>query len=56
VTNAISGTTALGGLHVLAHSNSAGVTALGAAATTLSTVNIVGKANCNVPLLVHVMQ
>jgi len=42
VTNAISGTTALGGLHLLAHSNSAGVTALGAAATTLSTVNIVG--------------
>eukprot|EP00956_Cyclotella_meneghiniana_P029070 scaffold69349_cov70-Cyclotella_meneghiniana.AAC.2 len=37
VTNAISGTTALGGLHLLAHSNSAGVTALGAAATTLST-------------------
>lgn len=42
VTNAISGTTALGGLHLLAHSNSAFVTTLGAAATTLSTVNIVG--------------
>ena len=43
VTNAISGTTALGGMHLLAHSNSAGVTTLGALATTLSTVNIVGK-------------
>lgn len=43
VTNAISGTTALGGLHLLAHSNSASVTALGALATTLSTVNIVGE-------------
>ena len=43
MTNAISGSTALGGLHLLAHSNSAGVTALGAAATTLSTVNIVGE-------------
>lgn len=42
VTNAISGTTALGGMHLLAHSNSATATALGAAATTLSTVNIVG--------------
>ncbi|GMH52118.1 hypothetical protein TrLO_g7460 [Triparma laevis f. longispina] len=42
VTNAISGTTALGGMHLVAHSNSAVVTALGAAATTLSTVNIVG--------------
>lgn len=42
VTNAISGTTALGGIHLLAHSNSPMVTALGAAATTLSTVNIVG--------------
>lgn len=42
VTNAISGTTALGGMHLLAHSNSASVTALGAAATALSTVNIVG--------------
>ena len=42
VTNAISGTTALGGMHLVAHSNSAAVTALGAAATTLSTVNIVG--------------
>lgn len=42
VTNAISGTTALGGMHLLAHSTSATATALGAAATTLSTVNIVG--------------
>jgi len=42
VTNAISGTTALGGMHLLAHSNSASVSALGALATTLSTVNIVG--------------
>lgn len=42
VTNAISGTTALGGMHLLAHSTSATVTALGALATTLSTVNIVG--------------
>lgn len=42
VTNAISGTTALGGMHLLAHSNSAPATMLGAAATTLSTVNIVG--------------
>jgi H+-translocating NAD(P) transhydrogenase len=43
VTNAISGTTALGGIHLLAHSNSAAVTLLGVTATTLSTVNIVGK-------------
>eukprot|EP00540_Astrosyne_radiata_P000295 CAMPEP_0116825450 /NCGR_PEP_ID=MMETSP0418-20121206/1973_1 /TAXON_ID=1158023 /ORGANISM="Astrosyne radiata, Strain 13vi08-1A" /LENGTH=1068 /DNA_ID=CAMNT_0004453961 /DNA_START=47 /DNA_END=3253 /DNA_ORIENTATION=+ len=42
VTNAISGTTALGGMHLLAHSNNPTVTLLGAAATTLSTVNIVG--------------
>ena len=42
VTNAISGTTALGGMHLLAHSNSAAATTLGVAATTLSTVNIVG--------------
>lgn len=42
VTNAISGTTALGGMHLLAHSQSASATLLGAAATTLSTVNIVG--------------
>jgi NAD(P) transhydrogenase len=42
-TNAISGTTALGGMHLLAHSNSIPATLLGAAATTLSTVNIVGK-------------
>jgi H+-translocating NAD(P) transhydrogenase len=42
VTNAISGTTALGGLHLLAHTTSPAVTLLGAAATTLSTVNIVG--------------
>lgn len=41
-TNAISGTTALGGMHLLAHSNSIPATLLGAAATTLSTVNIVG--------------
>jgi H+-translocating NAD(P) transhydrogenase len=43
VTNAISGTTALGGMHLLAHSTSTPVTLLGAAATSLSTVNIVGK-------------
>lgn len=43
VTNAISGTTALGGMHLLAHSNSAATTLLGALATSLSTVNIVGK-------------
>lgn len=42
VTNAISGTTALGGMHLFAHSTSLGVTLLAAAATTLSTVNIVG--------------
>lgn len=42
VTNAISGTTALGGMHLFAHSTSLGVTMLGALATTLSTVNIVG--------------
>jgi len=42
VTNAISGTTALGGMHLMANSTNAAVTALGAAATTLSTVNIVG--------------
>lgn len=42
VTNAISGTTALGGMHLLAHSTTATGTVLGAAATTLSTVNIVG--------------
>mmetsp|Transcript_17331 Transcript_17331/g.18698 ORF Transcript_17331/g.18698 Transcript_17331/m.18698 type:complete len:1057 (+) Transcript_17331:105-3275(+) len=42
VTNAISGTTALGGMHLIAHSNSPAVTFLGATATTLSTVNIVG--------------
>jgi NAD(P) transhydrogenase len=42
VTNAISGTTALGGMHLFANSTGAGVTLLGATATTLSTVNIVG--------------
>lgn len=42
VTNAISGTTALGGMHLYANSTSFAVSALGAAATTLSTVNIVG--------------
>ena len=42
VTNAISGTTALGGMHLYAHSNSPFVSLLGATATTLSTVNIVG--------------
>jgi NAD(P) transhydrogenase len=42
VTNAISGTTALGGMHLLANSTSWPVTMLGATATTLSTVNIVG--------------
>ena len=43
VTNAISGSTALGGMHLLAHSTSTPVTILGAAATTLSTINIVGE-------------
>lgn len=43
VTNAISGTTALGGMHLFAHSTGTAATLLGAAATTLSTVNIVGK-------------
>ena len=43
VTNAISGTTALGGMHLLAHSTRPSVSFLGAVATTLSTVNIVGK-------------
>lgn len=43
VTNAISGTTALGGMYLLAHSTSPSVTLLGATATTLSTINIVGK-------------
>ena len=38
----VSGTTALGGMHLLAHSTSWSATLLGAAATTLSTVNIVG--------------
>jgi NAD(P) transhydrogenase len=42
VTNAISGTTALGGMHLLANSTSLPVTLLGATATTLSSVNIVG--------------
>lgn len=42
VTNAISGTTALGGLHLMAHSNSATVTSIGALATGLSTINIAG--------------
>ena len=42
VTNAISGTTALGGMHLVAHSTSPVVTGLGALATTISTVNIVG--------------
>ena len=42
VTNAISGTTALGGMHLYAHSTGATVTALSAAATTLSAINIVG--------------
>ena len=42
VTNAISGTTALGGMHLIAHSTSPAVTLLGTLATTLSTVNIVG--------------
>ena len=42
VTNAISGTTALGGMHLIAHSTSTTATVLGATATTLSTVNIVG--------------
>ena len=43
VTNAISGTTALGGMHLFAHSHSPGVTTLAALATSLSTVNIVGE-------------
>ena len=43
VTNAISGTTVLGGMHLLAHSTSPAVSLLGATATTLSCVNIVGK-------------
>jgi len=42
VTNAISGTTALGGMHLLAHATSPAGMILGATATTLSTVNIVG--------------
>ena len=42
MTNAISGSTALGGMHLLAHSTKPSVSFLGAAATTLSTVNIVG--------------
>lgn len=42
VTNAISGTTALGGMHLIANSTSPAATLLGATATTLSTVNIVG--------------
>ena len=37
VTNAISGTTALGGMHLFAHSHSPGVTPLAALATSLST-------------------
>jgi NAD(P) transhydrogenase len=42
ITNAISGTTALGGMHLFAHSTCSSATLLGALATTLSTVNIVG--------------
>ena len=42
VTNAISGTTALGGMHLMAHSTSGFANFLGASATALSTVNIVG--------------
>jgi len=46
VTNAISGTTALGGIHLLSHAMEAGggatTTGLAGAATILSTVNIVG--------------
>jgi len=42
VTNAISGTTALGGMHLMCHSHSGSVSTLGALATLLSTVNIVG--------------
>lgn len=55
VTNAISGTTALGGMHLLAHSTKPSVSLLGAAATTLSTVNIVGEfltSVCNRVLIV----
>lgn len=39
VTNAISGTTALGGMHLVAHSTNIAVGTLGALATTLSTVS-----------------
>ena len=42
VTNAISGTTALGGMHLMAHSTSGFATFLGGTATAISTVNIVG--------------
>lgn len=42
VTNAISGTTVLGGIHLFTHSTGGTATTLGALATTLSTVNIVG--------------
>jgi NAD(P) transhydrogenase len=43
VTNAISGATALGGMHLFAHSTGLKVFSLGAAATTLSAVNVVGE-------------
>lgn len=46
VTNAISGTTALGGMHLWAHSTKPIVSLLGATATTLSTINIVGTCRC----------
>jgi hypothetical protein len=42
ISKIVSGTTALGGMHLLAHSTSWSASLLGAAATTLSTVNIVG--------------
>lgn len=43
VTNAISGTTALGGMHLVAHSTNFAVGTLGALATTLSTVRVAKK-------------
>ena len=42
VTNAISGATALGGMHLLAHSSSPAITAVGAGVVAISTANIVG--------------
>jgi NAD(P) transhydrogenase len=42
VTNAISGATALGGIHLLSHSNSPVISGLGAGVIAISTANIVG--------------